>query len=269
LHAVVVGAVAALGAAVLGGRRPDVASADNLGVFDSSVAGTPAVSGRNTASGAGIGSYGASSGGFGVVGGSQTGVGVYGATDSLYVPTVSPNGVWGQANGTGAGVRGDNAGLGEGVTGTNTNNGVGVGGFSQTGVGVLGVTNGVSVLGGINENGVLGLASGQGAGVEGRNLDVGSAVRGNNTGFGIGVEGLSAGTSPGVSGTSKGGRGGVFGGALAAISLVPQGPPNGHPPLATAQIGDLALGNGGDLWFCTNKSGAKAWHQMTLGPAVA
>jgi hypothetical protein len=206
LHVLGALAAAAAGAAAVGS---DNAAADNPGSFTSST-GFPAVEGAN--SGIGIGAYGIAPLYIGVVGGSTSGVGVYGATDGLSVPpltTFTSNGVWGQANGGGSGVRGDNL--------NNTSGGIGVLGNATGGsFGAIGVSGVSSGQGGTGVSGVCD-TGGQASGVYGS----------SSSGYGVVGYGAAAGVygvsqtqgGPGVHGSNQNGGTGVIGESNSAIGV--------------------------------------------------
>ena len=171
-------------------------------------------------------------GGYGVSGDSTYGTGIYGVSSG-------PSNIIANPIATQAGVFGDSD-VGPGVVGTSKST-TGVEGFSGTGLGVLGLTNGATVL------------SPTGIGVWGGSSD-GHGVVGNDAATGIGVLGQSV-AGVGVQGYSGTSYGVEAQGGLAPLYLSPAGQ-TGPPAVGsgTHQIGEIYLDSKGSVFICTGAS---------------
>jgi len=172
---------------------------------------------------------GSSEGGYGVCGQSIYGSGVYGQS------TVG-NGVWGHTSENGK----------SGVYGVDGSSGGGYGvcGQSNAGIGVLGESSGA--------NGVKGTTTAN---------DWGGVIgEDQSSGGGFGVQAYSnAGT--GVQAASTSGYGVEAQGGKAQLYLVP-GSTAGHPTSGSHNMGELYMGNTGNLWLCTQSGSPGTWKKL-------
>lgn len=202
---------------------------------------------------------------------SANAVGVYGVSHARSSWGYAPAAVFGDSD-SHPGIYGQSA-EDVGVFGRSTTQ-AGVLGRSNDSAGVAGESPGIGVygLGTANDYsiGTFGGASGShGVGVKAE-CDNGVALAASSNGSGQAViaactsskpavQVSNAGSGAAVTGQATKGRGGVFGGAAAAIQIVP-GPLASHPK--SGSRGDLYADKTGRLWFC-KKSGATAlWHQI-------
>ncbi len=258
------GVVGAVGASMLDAGSASADSAVLAGETNTATSTTEIT----TSSGSGL--YGVSVGasGFleatgataGVIGDSNTNTGIYGFSSAA-------NGINGfTSSDGGVGVCGEDF--------SSQSGGVGTSGSSNYGVGVYGVSAEVSgiessplagVVGDSNTNaGVMGLAS-DSNGVVGITTRNGwGAVFGNDqsSAGGYGVQGWSN-NGTGVQGAgSADGYGVQAQGGKAQLCLVP-GSTAGHPTSGRHLMGELYMGNTGELWLCTKAGTPGTWKKLT------
>ena len=220
LRAVLGGAAAAIGAALLSAGRPEPAGANGPPVtgtlYYTSTDPVATIEGDNTQGGGAVGVYG--KGNVGVAGGGTA----YGVDGS---------------GGT-AGVHGFG----------NTANAYGVHGVGTAGAGVYGE-------GGV---GVKGVANSPGAGVEGDNFGPGPGVLGNATGGGYGVQGISVGGSNGygVYGSANNGVNAVGVAGVSTTGYGFLGFTSAPPPAAGAAASNASPGGTALSAFSSASTGA-------------